>query len=189
MELHSDTQGAPSARCRAAGRQRHTSLRGGVVVALSACVALASAVAPAGAGAAGARTHARGTAASRFAGATAGTQTDFVKSGAVSVKVSCPSGTDKHCVVKLTLRAKNVKVGSKKETLTLGRGSASIEPSRSASVRVKLSTEAEKVLKGAKGRLSAEAILTSTDGRGAKATKTGRVTVRAKKPVAMSPLY
>ena len=161
---------------------RRASLRRSLGAVATAGAVAAAVIAPATA-AAHPNRHSRGRSASAFAGATAGNQTDAVKSGATSVKVSCPKGTAKHCAVKLTLRAKGVKG-------TLGTGSATISPGKMGIVHVKLSTPAIKAVKHAKGRqLSVEAVVASTDGKGAKATKTGKITLSGGKKEESSSLY
>lgn len=145
------------------------------------CAALiALAAAPSAASARGARHHAgaHGTKASAFAGASASGQSDVVHGSVVSVKVSCPRGTYKHCAAKLTLKtAGAVSVGSGKKVVTLGSGTATIGPGKAANVNVKLGSLASKALKANHGKLTVDAIVASRDGHGHGASKTSKVTI------------
>lgn len=117
--------------------------------------------------------------AARFAGASLASQTVVISSGAVAVKVSCPASTYRHCAVKLTLKTtRAVRVGGgRSEILTLGSGSATITPGRSAAIHLRLSKQALRLIRSSKGRLQPYALAQSRDAHGARASKSRKISV------------
>jgi hypothetical protein len=110
-----------------------------------------------------------------------GSQSTATKSGTISLKLSCPKGETK-CSGAVTLRtASKVKVGKRKEILTLAHGSFALGGGHSRTIKLRLSSAARALL-GHVHTLRSSITIVARDPRGASHTTHKTITLRVYEP-------